>query len=582
MHSDHPARHGANLPARLLPPVLRRFLCRFLRAEDGALIPLALQIFLIMMICTGISIDLVRQEELRSRVQNALDRATLAAASLSQDLPPADVVRDYMDKAGLGHLGITPVIEEGPNREWRRVTVSAQDGLATIFGPLLGIDSLAARAASRAEESIGNVEISLVLDISGSMNFNIETGVSGVSPTRMDLLRPAALTFVRRMFENVQPEGAQPGRLSISVVPYNQQVTLGSQTAAAFTLGNDHNLNTCADVQTLPANQIAINPDSALQRTMYGDSFDYWGQEALGQGVWGLVAWAANGVSNCQEAPAAAVLAFNNNLERIEARINGLTPGGDTAIDIGARWGLALLDPAAGPALDRLVAAGQTGAELAGRPLPYRSAAGSDRTETMKVLVLMTDGQNTRSYSTRTGYRTGDSGFRSTRSATAFGTATDEWNALYYYVPGRTRPYYSLRNGAWYRASDISGTLSNISWQTVWSKGYTLQFMIDRFLLAPMRAHDGAVTRTGLYADMAVQSEFSQKDAALRSLCATAKDAEHGVRIFTVAVDAPPEGVAILQDCATDAGYAYNVTANGLTEAFASIASSITALRLTH
>ncbi|MFC3058172.1 pilus assembly protein TadG-related protein [Paenirhodobacter populi] len=546
---------------------------RFLRGEDGALIPLALQIFLMMMICIGITVDLVRQEELRVRVQNTLDRAALASASLAQDLPPAEVVRDYLDKAGLGYLNVTPIVEEGALRQWRRVSLSATDGLTTIFGPLIGMDSLRVNAASQAEESIGNVEIALVLDISGSMNFNIYSGASGVSPTRMEQLRPAALRFVRQMFETVQPEGAADGRLSVSVVPYNQQVVLGSELAGVLHLSTDHAKNTCADVQILPDTDIAIDADAELQRTMYGDSFDYWGYPASVP--------TSGGILNCQENAPANVLAFSGDRTLLEAKINALAPGGDTAIDVGARWGFALLDPAMRPALDRLIARDASRVALAGRPFDYGDGDGDLSRAAMKVMVLMTDGENTRSYSTMPAYRTGPSPFYSTRGSSAFSASTTDLKALYYYVEGRSAPYYNLSDKKWYSKNAISGTLSQITWQTIWGKNYTLQYVINTFIYPPRNAATG-VSKTAIYDEMAVQSEFAQKDAALRNLCAAAKDPARGIHVFTVAVDAPPEGVNILRACATDEGYAYSVTASGLTDAFTSIAAAISALRLTN
>ena len=59
---------------------LRDRVARFARDEEGSLIILSLQIFLIMMITTGIAIDIVRQEERRTLIQATLDRAMLAAA----------------------------------------------------------------------------------------------------------------------------------------------------------------------------------------------------------------------------------------------------------------------------------------------------------------------------------------------------------------------------------------------------------------------------------------------------------------------------------------------------------------------
>ena len=560
-----------------------RMAIRFLRREDGALLPFAVQIFLIMMICLGITVDLMRQEELRTRVQNTIDRASLAAASLSQTLPPAAVVADYLSKSGLGYLNVVPVIEEGSLKEWRRVTINTSDGITTIFGPLIGIDQLSATAVSQAAESIGNVEISLVLDISGSMNFNINTGASGVSPTRMEQLKPAALNFVQKMFDTVQAPGAPAGRLSISIIPYNQQVTLGSATAAGFTLSADHTRNTCADVETLPNTDIAITPTTSLLRTMYGDSFDYWGQSALGQGNWTMPTRATN--QNCLENAVSSVLALSNTKAVIDAKIATLTPGGDTAIDVGARWGLALLDPAAQPSVTKLIANGTVSSTLAGRPFDYGNSGADLGKSSMKIMVLMTDGENTRSYSTKAAYRTGSSGLVSTISATSFANSSDDstaWRALHYYVAGRSAPYYRLYDGSWRTAAQLGSRIYDVGWETVWAKGYSLQYMIETFLYPPKRAVTATTTKAALYNDMAIQSEFTQKDTNLRALCTAAKASGRGIYIFTVAVDAPDTGAAILSECASDEGYAYNVTAASLTEAFSSIASSINALRLTN
>lgn len=423
---------------------------RFVREEDGALLILSLQIFMVMMVCIGVAIDFVRQEERRALIQATIDRAVLAAASLSQNLDPKTVVQDYLDKAGLSYVVATPVVEEGNFQEWRRVTVDVRDRMPTIFGPAVSLTELSVAANSQAEESVGNVEISLVLDISGSMNENIyhigDSRYNGTYPTRMDRLRPAALNFVDEMFSSVQPPDAPAGRLSISIVPYNQQVTLGTQLGSIFSLSTDHTQNTCADLTLLPDTSIAVSPSTTLQRTMYGDSFDYWGNSFTLQ--------TSTNIMNCPNATMASVLAFSNNQTTINSKINGLTPGGDTAIDMGARWGLALLDPAARPALTSMISKTWASSDLAGRPFDYDDGTKAMDETAMKVLVLMTDGQNTRSYSTKPAYRTGASGFVSTVSATAISDSSNStyWNGLYYYDASRSKPYYSFRYAKWYYA----------------------------------------------------------------------------------------------------------------------------------
>jgi len=539
----------------------RGALSRILHNEEGGLIILSLQIFLVMLVSTGIAIDLVRVEERRAVIQNTIDRAALAAASLSQDLDPKAVVLDYLKKADLDYLDVDPKVEEGSFGEWRKVTIEVKDKMPTIFGPLLGVNYLSTSGNSQATESIGNVEISLVLDISGSMNDAVG------SSTRVGLLKIAAKNFVSNMFDTVQPPSAPDGRLSISIVPYNQQVTLGSMLGGVFSLSSDHAKSYCADLQLLPTTSIAIDPNTTLQRTMYGDAFDRY--------EWGNVSW----VDNCPLATSSSVLAFSTDETTIKSKIDALSAGGDTAIDIGARWGFGLLDPAARPALDDLVTLGQADSSIQGRPLDYDDGTLDIEDTAMKVMVLMTDGQNTRSYSMKPAYRTGTSPFYSTKSATAFSTA--DKSSLYYYVSTRSSdPYYRFSDGTW--VSALPKTIYPITWPTIWDKGMTLKTVIDTFIYPPRNKAKSSTTAATIYSEMAIQSEYATKDAALLSLCETAKDDDHKITIFTVAVDAPSAGATILKKCATAETYAYDIEADDLTDAFASIASAINALRLTN
>lgn len=547
---------------------LRDRVARFARDEEGSLIILSLQIFLIMMITTGIAIDIVRQEERRTLIQATLDRAMLAAADLNQSLDSAEVVKDYFAKSGLSHIKVVPIVKEGDYKEWRSVEAKVMDTMPTMFGPLVGITKLYSPAQSRATESIGNVEISMVLDISGSMGDSVRLD-DGSRTTRIALLRDAAEDFVDTMFTTVQPPEAAPGKLSISVVPYNQQVVLGSNLASVYNLSTDHTSRTCVDLHTLSFGDLGISATAELQRTMYGDSFDYSGNG------WSVVK--NTNINNCQENSYAEVLAFANNKTTITNKVRALQAGGDTAIDFGAKWGLALLDPSARPALDKMIDKGWASDDLDGRPFNYPATNPSDtEVDSMKVLVLMTDGQNTRSYSTKPAYRKGNTGLVSSKSATAIGSSSDD-QYLYYYDPDRSRPYYSFYSSSWKYAYQVPSKLYDIKYETLWgSKNFTLQHAIWNYLGKPEN------NRTALYGQMALQSEFGDKDTDLEKICTVAKKPEHKIFIFTIAVDAPTEGQNILKACATSPSYYFNVKSADMATAFATIASSINALRLTN
>ncbi len=545
-----------------------RGLAAFRRAEDGSLLILSLFIFIIMLISTGVAIDLIRQEERRALIQSTLDRAVLAAADLNQSLSPEDVVADYFAKSGLEHLDVTPIVQEGDYKEWRSVEATIKDNMPTLFGDLVGMKSLPIKTQSRAEESIGNVEISMVLDVSGSMNDKVSLS-GGKSTTRIALLKEAGKDFVDTMFKTVQPPDSIPGKLSISVVPYNQQVTLGTTLASKFNISTEHMQNSCVDLPRDTFSSTGINPVTFLARAMYGDSFDYWGNDGFGLQT-------NNNILNCPNDSRNTVMPLADKASTIKTKIGNLYANGDTAIDYGAKWGVALLDPAAQPAVTALITDGVIDGTLAERPFHYGEAlATSGDKRSMKVLVLMTDGQNTRTYSTKTPFRTGDSPLVTTNGNKSNSDLSTKY--LFYFDETKgSKPYYSFDEKKWKSANDVKAHVT-IPYENIWAKGWTLQYVIKNYLNKPFSGSDSAI-----YAEMAEQSEFDDKDTDLNKLCTAAKAPGTEIIIFTVAVDAPAAGQTVLNKCATAPAYAFNVTSNDMKTAFSSIASAINALRLTN
>ena len=175
--------------------------------------------FVLMIMTGGFAVDPMRYENTRTNLQNTLDRSTLAAAALNQRLDPEAVVRDYMKQAGLGGQIQSVQATEGLNS---RIVHSA--GLADtqpICLHMLGINRFDAAGGSQAEQSITNVAIVLVLEVSGSMTRNNKIGN----------LKTAATDFADQM-----PGNDPNHRISISIVPYNAQVDSGPLLAGKFHL----------------------------------------------------------------------------------------------------------------------------------------------------------------------------------------------------------------------------------------------------------------------------------------------------------------------------------------------------------
>ena len=189
----------------------RTFFKQFRKDEDGGLIIFGLFIFVLMIMVAGMAVDLMRHETARVQLQGSTDICALAAADLTQTLDPAAVVVDCMTKNGTAeYLVGQPVVDPGLN--YRVVTTTARATIPTFFMHFLGIDTLSAPAVSKAEEWVTNVEISLVLDISGSMRNN----------GRFRNMQTAAKAFIKAVLDT-----NTGNTVSINVVPYAGQTNPG-------------------------------------------------------------------------------------------------------------------------------------------------------------------------------------------------------------------------------------------------------------------------------------------------------------------------------------------------------------------
>ncbi|WP_121630885.1 TadE/TadG family type IV pilus assembly protein [Tropicibacter alexandrii] len=181
------------------------------RTEDDGNITI-FSIFMLVLILTiaGASVDIMRFEAVRTKLQSSMDRAVLAAADLDQTGDPETVVKDYMAKSGLADTVSQVVTARSLNA--RTVAADANARMNTLFLNMAGMDTMTAPARSVAEEKISNVEISLVLDISGSMRFN----------NRMNNLKPAAQAFVNKVMTD-----ESNGVTTLNLVPFAGQVNPG-------------------------------------------------------------------------------------------------------------------------------------------------------------------------------------------------------------------------------------------------------------------------------------------------------------------------------------------------------------------
>ena len=342
-------------------------------AEDGSLTIFGLFALLIVFAAAGLAIDTLRAERERVRLQATLDRAVLAAADLEQSLTPEEVVESYFEAAGLldalGEDAMTA--DQGLNH--RSVSAVASRDVPTAFLGLVGVDTLPAATAATAEERVTDVEISLVLDVSGSMEDH----------GRIGNLRRAATQFVQAVMPEVPP-GVTRGTTTVSLVPYSTSVNAGRDLLDLYALDRVHEHSNCVLFADGDYDDVALPPTRPL--TQY-EHFD--------PGVGGYISTNPYRIAQPLCPREAEGTTPERNLMRplatdaaaLIADIAALQAEGSTEMDAGMRWGIAMLDPQTRPVVDALVAEGGVDPSASGRPLDYGTE------NAIKVAVLMTDGE---------------------------------------------------------------------------------------------------------------------------------------------------------------------------------------------
>jgi len=539
-------------------PPRNRILSRFARDESGALVVFALYAFLIMLIVGGIGVDLMRFERDRAKLQNTLDRAVLAAADLDQNLSPSAVVTDYFDKSGLSEYLTSVTVDQGLS--YRTVSGSATAEVETQFMHMTGVETLTAPAASTAEERIDGVEISLVLDVSGSMNRN----------SKLSNLKVAARDFIDEMVQNTED-----GKLSISIIPYATQVSAPTELFQYFNTSNEHSYSNCINFESADFNETGMDPNHAWERTMHFDVFTY--SEGRYESPAEFVDFPV-----CENHGAREMMIMQKDANTLKTFISNLHARGNTSIDVGMKWGTALIDPEMNPVIVSMINDGNVNGDFAARPLEY------DDSDILKVIVLMTDGQNTDQYYIDEDYREGASDIwwnadeekysvYDTDSDSYYWPHDDDWHDHAYGNQGAVTYCKKYRwNGKckkWGTIPPEPGEALVLDYPELWAYTSVAENVVKNY--EPWSGSSWNDWYYGVYSSVG----HGTKNSRTKDICDAVK--EQQVIVYTIGFEAPSGGVAVLQNCASSASHFFDVDGLEISDAFSSIASSIRKLRLT-
>ncbi len=583
---------------------------KFRKDEAGSLIVFTLFLLVMVLLIAGTAIDAMRHETRRVALQNTLDSAILAAASLDQSIEAEALIKDHVAKAGMNpdkiNVSSTEAMTNGTEGDItaRTVTVTASVQTPTMFMSMMGIDDLGSTMASAAEEAEMNIEISLIVDISGSMGWN----------SKMDNLQVAAKDFVN----HVLTVGPNAERTSISIIPYNGKVVAGQNLLSYLNADGEnvvvnpvptyqgptgadlvniqpltdydtgHNYSSCIRFRDSDFDAREISDTTPLERMAYYTRWNFGYNDPDANYNDTNHRWCDEGRSE--------ILVYETNISTLEDHIDALTTGGWTGIDNGMKWGVALLDPAFQPVITAMVTAGDLPGSLDGRPGAY------DPDATKKIVVLMTDGANTRQYDLRDQYKFGPTRIFRAESRTKPELDSDgnvvndyEWFDGYFvrmpgnlpdqqwYVPGdptTTADDFFVADPSTVIPDDTSGNNEHILRQLDYVTLYKRFSVPDLARFFFENSGDTAAFDAHMAAEW-IHDSNGQIDTRLQAICDKANEGSR-IEVFAIGFEAPAGGQAAMENCASVPGNYFNVTGTDISTAFDAIAGQITALRLTN
>ena len=312
----------------------------------------------------GLSIDTCRAYMTKSRLSAAVDAAALAGGRVfTSDNRDADVQMYFDANFPDGFMGsdIQPLVIT-PDDANRTLSVAAQVTIPTTFMRVLGQESMTIVANAEVTIQSKNLEVSLVLDITGSM-----------AGSRITDLIDAANELVDIVVQDEQ----DPFYSKIALVPYSMGVNVGAyanQVRGAYTN------NTC----TYPASPTCryykfqrYSDNAWTTQEISTCVSERAGAEAYTDAAPTVAKvrpnYPAPGTYN--PCPPNAIVPLTSDKDALHTDINALTAGGATAGQIGVAWGWYMLSPNFGylwPA--------------EGQPAAYGAE------DLVKVAIIMTDG----------------------------------------------------------------------------------------------------------------------------------------------------------------------------------------------
>lgn len=172
-----------------------------------------------LLVIIGMALDYAWAANRHSKLQNAVDSAVLAATGSLTASSKDEDIKQYVENVVLANIGL-PLdqvgIEVSIDQATRSVIVESTVEQKLHLMPLVGVNSLQVKATAQAALGRPYVELAMVLDNSGSME-----------GTRMQYLKSSA----KELADTVLGLAYQPGDVKVALVPFAGMVNVDPRNA---------------------------------------------------------------------------------------------------------------------------------------------------------------------------------------------------------------------------------------------------------------------------------------------------------------------------------------------------------------
>ena len=335
-----------------------------------------------ILLAAGGAVDFERTISAKYALTEALDSAAIYAANLpssttnqARNAAVQNYVNanyNYKDDVALTGVTVTNYSDH--------VAVNGTVTVQSAFMQLAGVPTITVPVGVEVQKSGINLEVSLVLDNTGSMN-SVSQGAA--NPAIVDM-KAAAVKFV----DTVMPATQGNFYTKIAVVPYNNSVNLGSSALAASARGA---IQTSPSTSTTPGysnfkftsatNQTQTYPSTNCVTERQGS--EAYSDASTATYPVGLF-YGPPGYNGCTVTP---IVPLSTSASTLDAAINSMSAGNSTAGQVGIAWGWYTLSPAIGLWSGNSIPAG------------YDKLTIADNTQKVKkIMVLMTDAEYNSAY----------------------------------------------------------------------------------------------------------------------------------------------------------------------------------------